>query len=551
MPRVPAERLHRDRQSAAGRRGRVRRRGRDRHAPLRSTPTWPATTRTASSRSRPISTASGRPHRARRALDDRPGDRHHHRHRRPLGLRLHGHRARHAADDRQGRSAPTSRRPRSSARATSAGSASYTLMAAQADMIGLITADSGRSAKQVAPFGGREARIGTNPLSIAIPSNLEGPLFLDMATSAVAAGKISLAVSRGESIPLGWVVDRDGKPTTDPNDLRRGGALLPLGGVRGLQGQRPGGDRRDPVRPAHRVWASAVEPTGRHNDGCFIAVFNVAAFRPLAEFKREVTEFARYLKATPPSEGSRGVLYPGEIEYLTRTAPPPGRHRRRRRHLAQAASHSPRATASPTRSRSPDPQAATSPVSRSSQPEVLAQRLARVLGVIQPAPLQLGHDEAPQSPRTRPARASPPTTNPSHARSHELLLERVGHLFRPADDRIIRPPAVADSSMNSRTVGFALPHSTAPDHESSASLRSWRAPRRSTARPTPSSAKSKLSASDSNDSWSISSGSCCDERHLVLGLRLRRRAHRQHEVADAACSSGSRPARAASSLSAA
>ena len=59
-----------------------------------------------------------------------------------------------------------------------------------------------------------------------------------------------------------------------------------------------------------------VEPTGRHNDGCFMAVFNVAAFRPLADFKREVAEFARYLKSTPPAEGSAGVLYPGEVEHL-------------------------------------------------------------------------------------------------------------------------------------------------------------------------------------------------------------------------------------------
>ena len=59
-----------------------------------------------------------------------------------------------------------------------------------------------------------------------------------------------------------------------------------------------------------------VEPTGRHNDGCFMAVFNVAAFRPLADFNREVKDFARYLKSTPMSEGSRGVFYPGEPEYL-------------------------------------------------------------------------------------------------------------------------------------------------------------------------------------------------------------------------------------------
>jgi len=193
--------------------------------------------------------------------------------------------------------------------------ASYSLMAAQADMIGLITADSGRAAKQVAPFGGREARIGTNPLSIAVPSNLDGPLFLDMATSAVAAGKISLAVSRGESIPLGWIVDRHGKPTTDPEQLKEGGALLPLGGSEGYKGSG--------LAVIVEILCGLLtglgfgqDPTGRHNDGCFMAAFNVVAFRPLAEFKREVTEFAQYLKATAPAEGSSGVFYPGEIEYL-------------------------------------------------------------------------------------------------------------------------------------------------------------------------------------------------------------------------------------------
>ena len=63
------------------------------------------------------------------------------------------------------------------------------------------------------------------------------------------------------------------------------------------------------------VLGYGVEPTGRHNDGCFMAVFNVEAFRPLATFRREVADFARYLKDTPPSEGSTGVLYPGEMEF--------------------------------------------------------------------------------------------------------------------------------------------------------------------------------------------------------------------------------------------
>ena len=58
------------------------------------------------------------------------------------------------------------------------------------------------------------------------------------------------------------------------------------------------------------------DPSGRHNDGCFMAVFNVEAFRPLAEFKREVTEFAHYLKSSPPAAGFTEVYYPGELEYL-------------------------------------------------------------------------------------------------------------------------------------------------------------------------------------------------------------------------------------------
>ena len=58
------------------------------------------------------------------------------------------------------------------------------------------------------------------------------------------------------------------------------------------------------------------DPSGRHNDGCFMAAFNVEAFRPLDEFKREVTEFAEYLKSTPPAAGFTEVFYPGELEHL-------------------------------------------------------------------------------------------------------------------------------------------------------------------------------------------------------------------------------------------
>jgi uncharacterized oxidoreductase len=193
--------------------------------------------------------------------------------------------------------------------------ASYTLMAAREGMIGIATADSGRSPKAVAPFGGREARLGTNPISIAMPSDLDGPLYLDMATSAAAAGKIALAVARNEQVPDGWIIGSDGKPTNDPRQLRQGGALLPVGGSEGYKGYGLS-VMVEILCGLLTGLGFGVEPSGRHNDGCFMAVFKVDAFRPLAEFKKEVGEFAAYLKATRPAEGSSGVYYPGEIEHL-------------------------------------------------------------------------------------------------------------------------------------------------------------------------------------------------------------------------------------------
>ena len=58
------------------------------------------------------------------------------------------------------------------------------------------------------------------------------------------------------------------------------------------------------------------DPSGRHNDGCFMAVFNVAAFRDLADFKKDVTDFAMYLKSSRPAKGFKEVYYPGELEHL-------------------------------------------------------------------------------------------------------------------------------------------------------------------------------------------------------------------------------------------
>jgi uncharacterized oxidoreductase len=193
--------------------------------------------------------------------------------------------------------------------------ADYPIMAQKEGLIGMMTADSGRSPKTVAPFGGREPRLGTNPISIAMPSNLDGPFYIDMATSAAAAGKLKVAQTRGLPIPEGWVLDKDGNATTDPAALRQGGVILPLGGPEGHKGYG--------LSAMIEIFSGiltglgfGVEPTGKHNDGVFMACFQVDAFRDLETFKGEVTDFANYLTSTPKAKGVDRIYYPGEVEYL-------------------------------------------------------------------------------------------------------------------------------------------------------------------------------------------------------------------------------------------
>jgi LDH2 family malate/lactate/ureidoglycolate dehydrogenase len=192
----------------------------------------------------------------------------------------------------------------------------YAEMAAAEGMISLLTADSGRGPKAVVPFGGAVARLGTNPICFGVPSG-GAPLVLDMATSAVAGGKVMLARSRGERLDPGWLVDADGRPTTDPNDYYTGGALMPMGGNQAHKGFG--------LSVIVEVLCGLLTGLGfgvakdaRHNDGNFIALFDVARFRPPGDFTRDVDDFITYLKETPRAPGCDEIFVPGEIE--TRTA---------------------------------------------------------------------------------------------------------------------------------------------------------------------------------------------------------------------------------------
>src|SRR6185295_16718570 len=105
----------------------------------------------------------------------------------------------------------------------------YVLEVVKRDMIGWAMTNT---TKAVAPLWGAERMLGTNPIAIGFPAGDEPPIVLDMSTCTVPYGKIEIAVRKGEAIPLGWAIDRDGRPTTNPSDMLEGGALLPLGSER-------------------------------------------------------------------------------------------------------------------------------------------------------------------------------------------------------------------------------------------------------------------------------------------------------------------------------
>jgi uncharacterized oxidoreductase len=194
----------------------------------------------------------------------------------------------------------------------------YAEMAAEAGMLGLLMADSGRGPKQVVPFGGRTARLGTNPICFSVPRNSGPPLLLDMATCAVASGKMRLALNRGVGVAPGLAIDANGEPTTDPNKYFEGGALLPLGGE---QVGHKGYGLSCMVETYCGLLTGlgfGVAADGVHNDGVYLMAIDPGCFRDPREFGADVDAFVDYLKDSPPAPGVSEVFYPGELEARNR-----------------------------------------------------------------------------------------------------------------------------------------------------------------------------------------------------------------------------------------
>jgi uncharacterized oxidoreductase len=176
----------------------------------------------------------------------------------------------------------------------------------------------GHSAINLAPFGGRERRLGTNPIAMSFPSSGDSPVLLDFATSIAAEGKLRVYKAKGEMLPDEWVLDKNGVPSRDPNDYYEGGSLLPIGGV---LGGHKGYALSFMVALFGAVMGGIACPGGdvkSQLSGSTIIVMDVGGMAPIDEVGARVDEVVDYVKSTPLAEGSSGILYPGEMEARSR-----------------------------------------------------------------------------------------------------------------------------------------------------------------------------------------------------------------------------------------
>ena len=168
----------------------------------------------------------------------------------------------------------------------------------------------------IAPWGGREERLGNSPMGIAIPNPQGDHFLLDMALSVVARAKIRQALASGESIPATWATDREGKPTTDPK-AALSGFLLAIGGHKGyglaLAVDLLAGLLSNAAYLTHvKSWSE--EPGSAQNLGHFFLLIDTARLGDVSWLSSRMNDFAHILRSTPAAHPDAPVLMPGDIE---------------------------------------------------------------------------------------------------------------------------------------------------------------------------------------------------------------------------------------------
>lgn len=182
---------------------------------------------------------------------------------------------------------------------------------------GILTSTTGPMA---APFGGSRPILGTNPLTIGLPSAGPNPLVADLATTAGAYGKVVAARNEGTDIPAGWGVDANAAPTTDPAAVLEGGALLPFGGHKGsgiavlLEGLSAALTSAAFAFRTVDIWQ---DQSSRMNTGHLLIALDLAAFGDPGAIRTRVAQLQDEVRTSNP-DGS--VLSPGDLEHARLTA---------------------------------------------------------------------------------------------------------------------------------------------------------------------------------------------------------------------------------------
>jgi L-2-hydroxycarboxylate dehydrogenase (NAD+) len=196
----------------------------------------------------------------------------------------------------------------------------YAMMALKYDMIGISFTNS---QPLVAPTYGRKALVGTNPIAVAVPAANERPYVLDMATSIVPIGRVTVYDKAGKPIPEGWGIDSDGRVTTNPAAVLKGGALMPLGGIDLMRGYKGYGlgvmvDIFSGVLSGSAFLGEVGHPSSNNpaaNVGHFFAAIRPDIFRPLDEFKADMDAMIHELKDSPKAAGQERIYIHGEKEF--------------------------------------------------------------------------------------------------------------------------------------------------------------------------------------------------------------------------------------------
>lgn len=200
----------------------------------------------------------------------------------------------------------------------------HAMMALANDMVGMAMTNA---SPLVAPTFAIERMLGTNPIAVAIPASKQPPFVADLATTTAANGKLEILQRKDMKAPYGWIQDKEGNPSTNPHELKEGGALLPLGGDR-EHGSHKGyalgsivdifsavfsGANYGPWAPPFVSFLPLPEDPVGEGLGHFLGAMRIDGFRPASEFKHHMDNWITRFRNTKAAAGKQ-VLIPGDPE---------------------------------------------------------------------------------------------------------------------------------------------------------------------------------------------------------------------------------------------